>query len=613
MGWLKLNIYAKLLSLFLLLSLLPLIILGWVSYRNAQQSLKQTIGYELEELARLTMEMVDRQLDDYLQDIQVWSELEVIQDVLTDDVDGRINASLINFKKSNPSYQQLSCLNQRGEIVAASEPRLMGEVKAKTEWFKQTLAGQTYMSKLTMLENGKPVINLAAPIWAIGNRKRVIGVLYATFDWEYIYPRLESIRIEKTVKRQLKGAHIMIIDRAGLVIFAPQWERRALDDILKPALFPEGIPGADSQSQSGYTIQLDEHNQLSLLGYAHSTSHGNYPGTDWTTLALQNVEQAFAPVFRLRSLMSISLVILALISILTAHLFAKQLTIPIKSLTQAARHIARSTKGTGAGFSERIQVKTTDEIGKLADAFNFMSSELSLAKGELEEKNQKLKDYAHNLEDKVKQRTVELERAAEEIRESDEKFRKITTSAQDAILMMDNDGNISNWNEAAEKIFGYSSEEVLGKELHNFLAPKRFYQTHIAAFGKFKITGQGLVVGKTLELTAVKKDGTEFPIELSLSAVKLKGKWNAIGIVRDIIERKRKEEEIKRNAEMLQQANQELKNTQAQLVQSAKLASIGQLAAGVSHELNNPLGGILGYSQFILEMAKKAGLENLTP
>ena len=70
-------------------------------------------------------------------------------------------------------------------------------------------------------------------------------------------------------------------------------------------------------------------------------------------------------------------------------------------------------------------------------------------------------------------------------------------------------------------------------------------------------------------------------------------------------------EELQQSNAELMQANQELKNTQAQLVQAGKLAAIGQLAAGVSHELNNPLGGILGYSQFILDMEKKKELKKL--
>ena len=104
-------------------------------------------------------------------------------------------------------------------------------------------------------------------------------------------------------------------------------------------------------------------------------------------------------------------------------------------------------------------------------------------------------------------------------------------------------GKIIYWNPAAEKTFGYTKEEAVGKELHSFIAPERFHGDYQSGFTKFKKTGHGSAIGKTLELFAKRKDGTEFPVELSLSSLKNKGKWCATGIIRDITERKKAEEE----------------------------------------------------------------------
>ncbi len=133
------------------------------------------------------------------------------------------------------------------------------------------------------------------------------------------------------------------------------------------------------------------------------------------------------------------------------------------------------------------------------------------------------------------------------LRESEEKFYKISASAKDAIIMMDNNGKISFWNKAAETIFGYAKEEALGKETHILLAPERYYEAYKKGFAKFRETGEGSFVGKTLELTALRKDGTEFPMEISVSAVKLKEKWSAIGVIRDITVRRKAEEEIQQS------------------------------------------------------------------
>ncbi len=121
---------------------------------------------------------------------------------------------------------------------------------------------------------------------------------------------------------------------------------------------------------------------------------------------------------------------------------------------------------------------------------------------------------------------------------SEEKIRGITNTASDAIVVIDEEGKITFWNPAAEKTFGYSAAEVIGKELHLFLAPKSFYQAYRKGFHEFRNTGKGPAIGKTMEFQAVKKDGTVFPIEVSTSAIKINNKWHSTGIIRDITERK---------------------------------------------------------------------------
>lgn len=149
---------------------------------------------------------------------------------------------------------------------------------------------------------------------------------------------------------------------------------------------------------------------------------------------------------------------------------------------------------------------------------------------------------------------TERKRAEETLRESEQKLRTVCSSAQDAIIMIDNKGNISFWNEAAEKIFGYTENEALGMVLHTLIIPEKFHDAYRKAFRGFKKTGQGVAIGQTLELSAVRKGGTEFPVELALSSVKIKGKWNAVGIVRDITERKRAERDRVRLETALEQA-----------------------------------------------------------
>jgi PAS domain S-box-containing protein len=147
---------------------------------------------------------------------------------------------------------------------------------------------------------------------------------------------------------------------------------------------------------------------------------------------------------------------------------------------------------------------------------------------------------------------TERRRAEESLRESEERFRMLTSSAQDAIIIMDGEGKISFWNHTAEKIFGYTAGEAIGKELHPLLAPGEYLEACRRGLDAYRLTGEGPAVGRTIELTAIKKDGSVFPIELSLSSVKLKGMWHAIGILRDITARKRTEEALRVSRQIIE-------------------------------------------------------------
>jgi PAS domain S-box-containing protein len=144
-------------------------------------------------------------------------------------------------------------------------------------------------------------------------------------------------------------------------------------------------------------------------------------------------------------------------------------------------------------------------------------------------------------------RDITERKAAEDaLHASEMQFRSMSSAAQDAVIMMDDRGNISFWNDAAVRIFGYTAQEAIGRKLHDLIIPQRFYPAHIQAMPRFLSTGQGNAIGKLTELTALRKQGTEFPLELSLASFRQGGRWHAVGIIRDITKRKAAEEALKR-------------------------------------------------------------------
>jgi PAS domain S-box-containing protein len=243
---------------------------------------------------------------------------------------------------------------------------------------------------------------------------------------------------------------------------------------------------------------------------------------------------------------------------------------------------------------------------------------LAVALGVEEERREEalaLRSAKDELEIRVAERTADLARVNEQLRidiaerkrveesllEYNDKLHAITDTTSDAIIMMDDDGKISFWNHAAEKIFGFNTAEALGKDLHPFLAPGKYNESYQEGIRHFRRTGTGNVVGKVVEFEAIRKDGLEFPIELSLSAFQIKEKWNAAGILRDITERKQVERKLIQTNEELKIRSEELLQAQEELVRKEKLAVLGRLAGCVGHELRNPLG-VINNAVYYLKM-----------
>ncbi len=128
-----------------------------------------------------------------------------------------------------------------------------------------------------------------------------------------------------------------------------------------------------------------------------------------------------------------------------------------------------------------------------------------------------------------------MERA---LSENEEKLSKILRFANDAILMMDSRGRICFWSRSASVFFDYSEAEILGEDFSKLLIDAKKEKIFLEDCKQFFKTGEGEILNKTLELQALKKSGESFPIEISLSGYKVKNRWQVIGIVRDISDRK---------------------------------------------------------------------------
>jgi len=182
----------------------------------------------------------------------------------------------------------------------------------------------------------------------------------------------------------------------------------------------------------------------------------------------------------------------------------------------------------------------------------------------------------------------ERQHAENLLRENMSRLKAITDSAQDAIVMMDPEGRFSFWNPAAERIFGFTEQDVLGRSLHQTIAPPSFQEAYEPAFAKFRETGRGDAINRTVELKALRKDGIEIPVELSLSSISLKDGMHAVGIIRDISTRMKVEREL-----------------------HSKNVEIEQFIYTVSHDLRSPLVTIKTFMGYLEEDMDKGNRERV--
>ena len=179
---------------------------------------------------------------------------------------------------------------------------------------------------------------------------------------------------------------------------------------------------------------------------------------------------------------------------------------------------------------------------------------------------------------------TERKEADNALRESEGRFRAVIQAATDSIVGADGLGEIVFFNPAAEATFGYRSDDILGKPLWH-LMPERYRDAHRKGLERYTLTGEAHVMGKTVELWGRRKDGTEFPLELSLSTWKTTEGSFYTGIIRDISERKQAEEQLEHSVAALEAANREIE----------------AFSHSLAHDLRNPLMIVTNFSHLLYE------------
>ncbi len=173
---------------------------------------------------------------------------------------------------------------------------------------------------------------------------------------------------------------------------------------------------------------------------------------------------------------------------------------------------------------------------------------------------------------------TERKKAEKALRASEERARLVIDTANDAFIATNSNGQIIEWNNTAEEIFGWRRDEVIGKKISETIIPVNYREQHDAGFEKFLETEKSTILNTRVEVNALHREGHEFPVEISMSPIKVDGSYQFNAFILDITERK---------------------SIQTQLNHAQKMESIGQLAAGIAHEINTPMQFVGDNTKFL--------------
>ncbi len=272
--------------------------------------------------------------------------------------------------------------------------------------------------------------------------------------------------------------------------------------------------------------------------------------------------------------MAASLLLAFIISRYLQHIIAE----PVSRLSHIASLVAREKD-----YSVRVTKDGDDELGRLIDGFNEMLQEIQA-------RDLALQAARDDLEQRVEARTLEL-------RSSQERLQLTIDTALDAIVTADQQGRIIEWNVQAEKTFGWTRDEALGRSLAELVVPPALRDANRQGWNAFLKNGVGPVLNKRVEITALHKDGRALPIELAISPVRLENMDLFSAFLRDITERK--------------QAGVELESAHRQLVQASRQAGMAEVATGVLHNVGNVLNSVNVSSTLIGEKLKRLDVVSL--
>jgi len=430
------------------------------------------------------------------------------------------------------------------------------------EWWTAPVLAEAGVWTAPYFDEGAGNIVMSTFSVPFARNGKLWGVTTVDIDLKSLF---ESIRISKQ-----KGFEFFIITKSGQYV-----AHETPEYILNESIF--------SQAEEIGSAELAELGRQMVAGDAGLKKlkdprsgepawffYAPIPSAQWAFGARISESGALSAANRQTTFMA-TVFLLSLLLILAYAAFAAGRTVrPLIELKEATKRLALGEDGAA------LDIRSSDEIGELAGDFNIMAEKVR-------ERGAALRESYESLESKVEERTRELQRAEEQIRFSRDNLNAIIENTADGIVTINQSGIISMINPVAARMFGYETSELVGKNV-NILMPSSDRTEH-QKYVEESYIHASRIINRPRGLSGLRKNGGSFPLELNVSPMEIHGNKMFIGIIRDITERQKAEDNLRA-------AKIEAEN--ANLAKSRFLSSM-------SHELRTPLNSILGFSQIMLE------------
>lgn len=365
----RLSIRWQLAVVSVVLSLVPIGLTGFIGYRTARTALEERIRFNLETLATLTNEKLERLLFDRYQTLLGRSQLGFVQDdTVSGDADGRILQFLQEAKDNFDLTQELWVADAAGTVIAATLPSLRGLEVGDQPWLQAARRGESWVgqpSRQALTERvGMPV---AVPIRASFDSSLTVGVLVEVLDWPAVVDVLRGVNV--IAEGQNERGYLVLTDLTDAIVSAPAfltgWQP---GQTAVSSLGLDGLRQAVGDATSG-SFTLDVRDAMYLVGFTTTDPEPYLPGP-WRTVLLMRTDVAFAPLARLLWTIVLLSVVLAGLAAGVSLYWSNQFARPITSLVPFLRSVA-----TG-DLSKDFSLDRRDELGMLAEAANEMAAQL---------------------------------------------------------------------------------------------------------------------------------------------------------------------------------------------------------------------------------------------